>query len=195
MKRTNITNIVLGIIAAEVVIQTMQAFANRPFKEHQSLRHAEQPEPQEMPRRFLLGEALSQVAGLLRRLFSGSDAHHTNGSQAGREQAQSLPVPDAEGRNTGKQRGAPGLGDRSVRQAHTDGREDGEIQLKGSMEGIAEKLKDPAWAGVLASNHGNVALTDAERAVPMPDSAQFVERLDKNPFIGQGMKDHSRDKI
>lgn len=65
-------------------------------------------------------------------------------------------------------------------------------QLKGSMQGVAEKLKDPAWAGLLEANAGNISLTDAERAVPMPKSAQFVERLDRNQFIGQGMKDRSR---
>lgn len=64
--------------------------------------------------------------------------------------------------------------------------------LHGNLQGLAGKLKDPAWAGMLAANEGNVALTEAERAVPMPNSAQFVQRLDKNPYVGQGMKPHNR---
>ncbi len=32
-----------------------------------------------------------------------------------------------------------------------------------------------------------ISLTDAGRAVPMPDSAHFVEQLDRNPFPGQGL--------
>ena len=173
----------------------MQSFADRPPAENPSFRLAEQPTPPKARRRFLFGEALSQAVGLLRRLFWGSEADNTNGSQAGRKQAQCLPDQDAEKSYSRKQRSVAGLAVRSVHQAHSEGHEDGEIQLKGNLEGIAEKLKDPAWAGVLAANHGNVSLTDAERAVPMPNSGKFVQRLDKNPFIGQGIKEHSRDKI
>ncbi len=115
------TNILLGIIAAEVVFLTVEAFADR-WRNPWSPRQPPVPLPEE-----------------------------------GR--------PEGAGRKE----------------------EPEETHLTGSLQGLAEKLKDPAWAGVLAANEGNISLTDAKRAVPMPNSAQFVERLDRNPHVGKGM--------
>lgn len=121
------TNILLGIIAAEVIFLTVEAFADR----------WRNPWPPEQ---------------------------------------QPVRIPNEDGE-----------------QADTPEEQLEENYLKGSMQGIADKLKNPAWAGVLAANEGNISLADAERAVPMPNTAQFVGRLDRNPFVGRGMKDRSRD--
>lgn len=171
MKKLNLTNIVLGIIAAEVVYQTLHACADR-------VAALETPDPPAVPAKrrkshgpFLIGEALNHVFSLLRRSIFGPPMD---------------PAPDSR---------ALGNRNRGQQTADPAGEEKEEIPLKGSMQGIAEKMKDPAWAGALAANDGNIALADAGRAVPMPNSAQFVERLDRNPFVGQGMKDHSRDKV
>jgi hypothetical protein len=121
------TNFLLGIIAAEVVFLTVEAFADR-------WRNPWSPVP------------------------------------------HPVPPPEEDGPEAAPQKEEP---------------ED--THLTGSLQGFTEKLKDPAWAGMLAANAGNIALTDAERAVPMPKSAQFVERLDRNPYVGKGMKNHDRD--
>ena len=173
------TNIILGIIAAEVVYLTVQAFADRQLAAGKCFPSADQTKPQKAPVRFLFMEALHHVTGLLRSLFSDAKTDMIQGAPRLRRRLVSL-RPQHEG-------GTYSDG------ANEEPEEEG-IDLKGSMQGIAAKLKDPAWAGVLAANDGNISLTDAERAVPMPDSAKFVERLDKNPFIGKGMKAHSRNE-
>ena len=89
----------------------------------------------------------------------------------------------------------PGEDNRVIPQADFDPSGAEPAHLKGDMRGLTEKLQDPAWSGALAANAGNISLTDAERAVPMPGSAHLVQRLDRNPFIGGGMRDHSRDHI
>ena len=170
-----LTNILLGVIAAEVVVLTVQAFAERQASAAAdgggSLGSAPQHKPQPHTAYFPLREALHQAALFFRRLFGqGGDF----------VESQDM-APSA-------YRARPHAG----MAADEDG--DGP-HFKGSLQGITEKMKDPAWAGLLAANDGNIALTDANRAVPMPNSGQFVERLDKNPYVGKGMKDHSRDKF
>ena len=195
MKKANITNIVLGIIAAEVVFQTVQAIADRQLAVGKYSRPEEQPKPQKAGGHFFLGAALQQAIGLLRCLFFGSKSESTRGAQCVREGVESHGPQDAERKFSGKQGSVASYTHRDAQPADNEEHEEEGVHLKGSMEGIAEKLKDPAWVGVLAANDGNVSLTDSQRAVPMPNSAQFLQRLDKNPFIGKGMRDHSRDKI
>ena len=175
----NITNMLLGIIAIEVVVLTVQAIADRQPAPDKSTRPIGRFKPQKSPSQFVLIQALNHVTNLLRWLFV-------------REKAASLQRNGARSEARGVQVFEGKHSERSTR--HMDGKEASELELKGSMQGISEKLNDPAWAGVLAANDGNISLTDAERAVPMPKSAQFVERLDRNPFVGKGMKDHKREK-
>lgn len=185
MKKTTITNLVLGLVAAEVVYLTAQAIADRQTARANAYPSRVPAAPPTTTPMGFLSSLLHHASGMLRRLFFGFDADDA-GQDLERERDEFLrrrEAAESSARYTdhGQQRLEGGA------QAALP------VELKGSMDGIAEKLKDPAWAGVLAANDGNIALTDAERAVPMPKSAQFVQRLDRNPYIGQGMKEHRRD--
>lgn len=174
----NITNMLLGIIAIEVVVLTAQAISDRQPAPDKSTGPIGRFKPQKSPSQFVLSQALNHVTNLLRWLFVREKAASSH--RRARSEARGVQV--FEGKHF--ERSTP----------HTDRKKDAELELRGSMQGISDKLNDPAWAGVLAANDGNISLTDAERAVPMPKSAQFVERLDRNPFVGNGMKDHKREK-
>lgn len=177
MKKVNPTNIVLGIIAAEVVLLTVKAFAECLPAAEQTPRRENQRGPQKAAAPFLIVQALRRVIGEVHRLILGLKPDFTQGSPGGQdvEQANDYPSDDP----------VENFSDTDEVPAEA-------ILLKGDMQGVAVKLKDPAWAGVLAANDGNVSLTNAERAVPMPNPGQLVERLDRNPYVGKGMKDHSR---
>lgn len=179
MKRVNTTNVVLSIFAAEVVLLTVKAFADRQAAADQSLRPVEGAVPPTFAGPFLLVNVLQQTVGLLGRLLFGYKESYRFGD--GRD-------------DSGLRATHFALPNRGKYQARIDNADHDEeaIEVTGDMQGFAEKLKDPAWAGVLAANDGNVSLTNAERAVPMPNSAKLVQRLDRNPFVGKGMKDHSR---
>lgn len=180
MKKITPTNILLGIIAAEVVALTVAAMAARQSGKVPYFPSMDHPEPQEAPERLSFGEALQRAAGLLRRFFFPSGINEApDYGRGGNDRKAGNRFYDADRRK------AP------VQSGEEDQRE---IGREDQPPHIAAKLKDPAWAGLLAANDGNISLTEAERAVPMPNSAQFVGRLDKNPFVGKGMKDHSRDK-
>lgn len=192
MKRIHTTNLLLGVIAAEVVFLAAHAIANRQPAADRPFR-AELPEPENSrghsSTRSVSG-ALARVAQSLRRWFIGTDGESARGAGRPRDRREHDDA-DIRGRN----RLATSPSNDRLRHAGPESDQNDGASLQGNMQGIAEKLKDPAWSGALAANDGNISLTDAERAVPMPRSARFVERLDRNPFIGGGMKDHSRDHI
>lgn len=185
----NTTNILLGVIAIQVALLTVQAIAGRQPVAGRSHGPARRPKLQNSPRESLLSGVLDQAAAFLRWLLGRekTDIYRRNGKRS-----DSRSDWDSEGKYSGSK---DSTAHRAGQSAQTlDSEEEEEMHLKGSMLGIAGKLNDPAWAGVLAANDGNISLTDAERAVPMPKSAQFVARLDRNPFVGKGMKDHPREK-
>ena len=173
MKKPSVTltNILLGVIAAEVVVPTVQAFAERQASAAAGGGKSVGAAPQPHMAYFPLREALHQAVLFFRRLFGQGDDSL--------DPQQTAPPAD---------RGST----QAFRAADQD---DHEPQFKDTLTGIADKLKDPAWAGMLAANDGNIALTDAKRAVPMPNSSQYAGRPDKNPYVGKGMKDHGRNKF
>ena len=178
MKKINPTNVVPGIIAAEVVLLTVKAFAGRlPDADKAFVPEGPSGPPKAAEPPFLVVGAFQRVIGLLRRWIPGAGLDTPSHTRRVRGRVGSHRPYDEE-------------------EEHSEDQADdheGEIHLKGDMQGVAEKLKDPAWAGVLAANDGNISLTNAERAVPMPNSGKLVQRLDRNPYVGKGMKDHSRD--
>ena len=73
MKKANTTNVVPGIIAAEVVLLTVKTFAARLPAADQSSQPAQTLAPHKAAPPFLFVEALQNVIGLLRRWFFGPE--------------------------------------------------------------------------------------------------------------------------
>lgn len=169
MKRVHTTNVLLGVIAAEVILLTLNALAER-RDELAASGHAHQPEGRNRQDQSSSGGLVQRLLRGLGRMFFGFT---DDGKDEGRSRRDYL---------------------RQAEEAGMVGKEDRteEEHDRPVPEG---KFKDPAWAGLLAANNGNIALTQAERAVPMPKSAQYLGRLDKNPHVGKGMRDHSRDRV
>ncbi len=175
MKPITPSKIILSVVAAEVVFQALRAIADRQPAPAHPFNPAEEPKSRPAPARLLCVGVLQQLLGIVMRAFNcsfaGMGASHPSPKQTYRPRT-----------------GRAGITDHG--ELWTPDLD--EVSRSGSRDALAEKLKDPAWAGVLAANDGNVSLTNAARAVPMPKTTQFVERLDRNPFVGMGMKDHSK---
>lgn len=198
MKRLNTTNLILGIIAAEVVCLTVQAIADRPYPSaRQKSAQDQKPDPKPGPTYFPIWNVMDQLAGWFRNLFFGPPSPRPPLRRAAgqRSRLRQRPTDSAWDRNHDHDRDHDDHSQNQGRDQdhYQDFSGENNPALKGSMQGLTEKLKDPAWAGMLAANAGNVALTDAARAVPMPNAGKFVERLDRNPYVGNGMKNRSRD--
>ena len=105
-----------------------------------------------------------------------------------RDEIDSPHPQNGEGESSGEQSNQSPSAGRGRTNADTENGPEEELHLKGDMQGIAGKLKDPAWAGVLAANDGNTSLTDAERAVPKPNE-RSVCRLRQGFGVGDGYPD------
>lgn len=198
MKKPTLSNVLLGIIAAEVIYLTAQAIAERFPAEEATDGPEEQPEPKQMGGDSMWSRAWHQAVTMLKRYFSEEGSDFPDTARRSWQQPGSNRLRDVRS-GGGKQSGQSAGRAQADRADEEEGRDESHdadhdgLHLHGSMQGISEKMKDPAWAGMLAANGGDIALTDAARAVPMPKSARFVQRLDRNPYVGKGMRNHSKD--
>lgn len=195
MKKITTSNIVLGIIAAEVLFLTAQAIAERPSAPADDSPPDSRPRPKNKVGDSLLARAWHQASTMLKRFFSDPLTDFPDTARRGWQQKGSNRLRNVQNRESGGgHKGERFRGhDRQSVESQEDGNDTG-TDAQRNLPGFAEKMNDPVWAGMLAANHGNAALADAARAVPMPKSARFVERLDRNPYIGKGMKDRSRNR-
>ena len=105
-----------------------------------------------------------------------------------RDEIDSPHPQNGEGESSGEQSNQSPSAGRGRTNADTENGPEEELHLKGDMQGIAAELNDPAWAGVLAANAGNISQTDAERAVPLPNE-RSVCRLRQGFGVGDGYPD------
>lgn len=181
----SVTNLLLGTVAAGVCLLAARAIVRR--QEERAAVEGDFPKLREPAFTsslrgdvaYLLGEAVRRCGGMLTRLFSSAKTEIREGAARARERVAAL--------RSGEEREG-GISGENREEDGTD-----EEKRRPGTPGIVDRLEDPAWAGVLASHDGDVHLAQTERAVPMPESTRLVERLDKNPFIGKGVSDKSRN--